>query len=92
MSSSQERLLSEAKAASEDAAGALVKEMDAMREAGLAAALAEARASVAALQRQHEAGQNSIAQLQVRVVSWDSKRQDETVQDRRECLCAAGIF
>lgn len=40
--------------------------MDAMRENALTAALAEARASVAALQRQHEAGQNSLAELQVR--------------------------
>lgn len=62
----QERLLEEAKAASADAAGALVAEMNAMRENALTAALAEARASVAALQRQHEAGQNSLAELQVR--------------------------
>jgi hypothetical protein len=44
----------------------LAAEMDAMRENALTAALAEARASLAALQRQHEAGQNSLAELQVR--------------------------
>lgn len=37
-----------------------------MRENALAAALAEARASLAALQRQHEAGQRALADLQVR--------------------------
>ncbi len=57
--------MEEAKAASADAAGALAAEMDAMRENTLTAALAEARASLAALQRQHEAGQKSIAELQV---------------------------
>ncbi|CAL8464232.1 g3767 [Coccomyxa elongata] len=62
----KERLLEEAKAASADAAGALAAEMDAMRENTLTAALAEARASLAALQRQHEAGQKSIAELQAR--------------------------
>ena len=36
-----------------------------MRENALAAALAEARHSLAALQRQHEAGQRSLAELQV---------------------------
>ncbi len=39
--------------------------MDAMRENALAAALAEARASLSALQRQHEAGQRALADLQV---------------------------
>ncbi|BDA49351.1 Protein CASP [Coccomyxa sp. Obi] len=62
----KDRLLEEAKAASADAAGALAAEMDAMRENTLTAALAEARASLAALQRQHEAGQKSIAELQAR--------------------------
>ncbi|KAK9917963.1 hypothetical protein WJX75_000085 [Coccomyxa subellipsoidea] len=62
----KERLLEEAKAASADAAGVLAAEMDAMRENALTAALAEARASLAALQRQHEAGQNSLAELQAR--------------------------
>ncbi len=62
---SQERQLKEAQAASRDKAEAVAAEMDAMRENALAAALAEARHSLAALQRQHEAGQNSLAELQV---------------------------
>ena len=48
-----------------DKAEAVAAEMDAMRENALAAALAEARHSLAALQRQHEAGQKSLAELQV---------------------------
>lgn len=64
LSVGQERLLEEARTASADAAGALAAEMDAMREEALAAALAEARASLAALQRQHDAGQSSLAELQ----------------------------
>ena len=48
-----------------DRAEAVAAEMDAMRENALAAALAEARHSLAALQRQHEAGQKSLAELQV---------------------------
>jgi hypothetical protein len=61
----QERALREAQAASRDRAEAVAAEMDAMRENALAAALAEARHSLAALQRQHEAGQRSLAELQV---------------------------
>ena len=61
----QERQLKEAQAASRDRAEAVAAEMDAMRENALAAALAEARHSLAALQRQHEAGQRSLAELQV---------------------------
>ncbi len=61
----QERALREAQAASQDRAEAVAAEMDAMRENALAAALAEARHSLAALQRQHEAGQRSLAELQV---------------------------
>ena len=61
----QERQLSDAQAASMDKAEAVAAEMDAMRENALAAALAEARHSLAALQRQHEAGQKSLAELQV---------------------------
>ncbi|CAL5227002.1 g9892 [Coccomyxa viridis] len=62
----KERQLKEAQAASRDRAEAVAAEMDAMRENALAAALAEARHSLAALQRQHEAGQRSLAELQAR--------------------------
>lgn len=61
----QERQLSDAQAACMDRAEAVAAEMDAMRENALAAALAEARHSLAALQRQHEASQKSLAELQV---------------------------
>ena len=61
----QERQIGAAHASSMDRAAAWAAEMEAMRENALAAALAEARHSLAALQRQHEAGQKSLAELQV---------------------------
>ena len=65
----QERQLKEAQAASRDRAEAVAAEMDAMRENALAAALAEARHSLAALPRQHEAGPTSLAALQVPLIT-----------------------
>jgi hypothetical protein len=59
----------EARAAAQQASGALAAEVDSARADALEAALGEARASLAALQRQHASGQDSMAALQARTPS-----------------------